>query len=457
MQKKLPSRRRPHEQGQTMVLVAISLVSLLAMAALAIDIVTLYAARSEVQRAADAAALAGAKAIADSGITTLLVTDPNFTTVQPWAVNAATAQINAVIQNNLVAGVAPSLALGSPSFNWSQQGNPQVTVKLSSSSLPTFFSKIWGGTTPVATATATAEVYNPANLPNFVPIVPKAVKPWLVANADPTTFTGTNPAPNFVNPSTGAIEPGVAVVGEQFYLHSDCPVPAVSPCGLVDNPPGIPSSWNGGHQQVDYVAALVTAPASPNPNVCPPSATGGTDYEQSIACADVSTSYQVLTCGGGAANAQWNNNVSPGGAGGSSEVATEWLIHASATGNNKGQDSLANSGPWPTSPMQITAGSGSAQNGNAVTTSNSIVTIPIVDTNYPPGGFPSSGQPVQIDGYIQAFINEVHGGGNPNHQGDIQITVLNIVGCSSSSTNLAVTPIIGGSGTSPIPVRLIGP
>ena len=37
------------------------------------------------------------------------------------------------------------------------------------------------------------------------------------------------------------------------------------------------------------------------------------------------------------------------------------------------------------------------------------------------------------------------------------ITVLNIVGCGSSSTNLAVTPIIGGSGTSPIPVRLITP
>jgi Flp pilus assembly protein TadG len=453
MQKKLLSRQRPHERGQTMVLVAISLVSLLAMAALAIDIVTLYAARSEVQRAADAAALAGAKAIADSGITTLLVTDPNFTTVQPWAVNAAKAQINAVMQNNVVAGVAPSLASGSPSFSWSQ-GNPQVTVKLSSSNLPTFFSKIWGGTTPVATATATAEVYNPANLPNFVPIVPKAVKPWLVANADPTTFTGTNPAPNFINPSTGAIEPGVTVVGEQFYLHSDCQIPAVTPCALVDNPPGIPSSWNAGHQQVDYAPAAVTTPPSPNPNVCPPSATGGTDYEQSIACADVSTSYQVVTCGGGTANAQWDNAVNPGGLGGSSDVATEWLIHATAPGYGNGQDSLTNSGPWPTSPMQITAGSGSAQNGNPVTTSNSIVTIPIVDTS---ATLPATGGNVTIDGYIQAFINEVHGVGNVNHQGDIQITVLNIVGCGSSSTNLVVTPIVGGSGTSPVPVRLIGP
>ena len=53
------------------MLVAVSLVTLLAMAALAIDVVTLYVARSEMQRAADAAALAGAKAFVDSGVTSL--------------------------------------------------------------------------------------------------------------------------------------------------------------------------------------------------------------------------------------------------------------------------------------------------------------------------------------------------------------------------------------------------
>jgi uncharacterized membrane protein len=61
MQKQILSRQRSHERGQTMIFVAISIVSLLALAALAIDIVTLYVARTEIQRAADAAALAGAK------------------------------------------------------------------------------------------------------------------------------------------------------------------------------------------------------------------------------------------------------------------------------------------------------------------------------------------------------------------------------------------------------------
>ena len=58
---RLTNRRRQGERGQTIVLVAVSLVTLLAMAALAVDVVTLYVARSEMQRAADAAALAAAK------------------------------------------------------------------------------------------------------------------------------------------------------------------------------------------------------------------------------------------------------------------------------------------------------------------------------------------------------------------------------------------------------------
>ncbi len=55
------------QRGQTIALVAVSMVSLLAVAALAIDLTTLYVAKGEIQRAADSAALAGAKAFVDSG------------------------------------------------------------------------------------------------------------------------------------------------------------------------------------------------------------------------------------------------------------------------------------------------------------------------------------------------------------------------------------------------------
>src|ERR1017187_6240157 len=62
--------QRNHEQGVIITRVAVfMLFVMVAMAALAIDVVTLYAARSEAQLAADAAALAGARVLANSGMT----------------------------------------------------------------------------------------------------------------------------------------------------------------------------------------------------------------------------------------------------------------------------------------------------------------------------------------------------------------------------------------------------
>ena len=50
------SRISNQQRGQTIALVAISMISFIVMAALAIDLTSLYSARSEIQRAADAAA-----------------------------------------------------------------------------------------------------------------------------------------------------------------------------------------------------------------------------------------------------------------------------------------------------------------------------------------------------------------------------------------------------------------
>jgi hypothetical protein len=447
-QKKVSCRCRS-ERGQTIVLVAISLISLLAMAALAIDVVTLYVARSEAQRAADAAAMAGAKAVADSGVTTLNPTDPELANAkvlaQTMAASAVTAMLTANPQINLVAGTQPtwSQSVTFPATANPTNSNPHVTVTLTVSTLPTFFARIWGNRSATVTASATAEAYNPANVQSFTPIAPKGVKPWLVANADPV-----NGGAQFVIPTTGEVE--ASVVGEQFYLHSDCQNPPTVPCSLIDNPPKIPGSSNPTHLEVDYVPALITPNAGAN--ICPAVCEGTTGYEQSIECADMTTSYQVLSCGGGSANAQWDNSVNPSGLHGLSALGAECLMHVGGTGNNIGQDTLFNPG-WPTGgAMQITAQSG-PQSGYAVTTSNSIVTIPIIDT--PATGIPATGGVVVLDGFMQAFINEVHGGGTPARQGDIQVTVLNIVGCSN--TNNGAPPVVGGAGTSPVPVRLITP
>src|SRR5215470_12947565 len=99
----MPRRKLSHrktESGQTLMLVAVAMVSLLAITALGVDLVSLYAARGEIQRAADAAALAGAKAFVDSGVTT----DPTKPQLQPIAQTMALAYASAAAAQNLVSG-----------------------------------------------------------------------------------------------------------------------------------------------------------------------------------------------------------------------------------------------------------------------------------------------------------------------------------------------------------------
>jgi hypothetical protein len=451
MKPKIILRGNRGERGQTIVLVAVSLLSLLAIAALAIDVATLYAARSEIQRSADAVALAAAKAIADSGFTTLPSSDTHYADAKLLAQSMSNAAIDAMLsstsQLNLVAGALPTAVPAHPTVDFSLQGNPRITVTLQVTTLPTFFARIWGNRTATVKASATAEAYNPANVQNFTPIAPKAVKPWLVANVDPN-----NSGTPFIDTLSGDIEAGVT--GEPLNLTADCVSPGPG-CTLLSpgNPPGIGPYSTGGYPQVEYVPAQVASAPTPNPNVCPSAcAVGGGNYEESIACADLTTPYLVLSCGGGTTYAQWDNSVYPGGVGGLSDLGTECLINASGTGNNKGQDEL-DTNSWPTNPMHITAGAGNTpQNGYLVTTSTSIATIPIID---PTTFQATSPYHVTIVGFMQAFIDEIHGSGNPHHAGDIKVTVLNIAGCSS--TPATATPVVGGSGTSPVPVRLIGP
>ena len=61
---------RAKDRGIVILLVAVVLLFVVgAMAALSIDVVTFYTARSEAQMAADGAALAGARVLANSGLT----------------------------------------------------------------------------------------------------------------------------------------------------------------------------------------------------------------------------------------------------------------------------------------------------------------------------------------------------------------------------------------------------
>jgi len=186
------------------------------------------------------------------------------------------------------------------------------------------------------------------------------------------------------------------------------------------------------------------------------SCAGGSDYERSIAGCDV-TEYSYYQCGNvsNAAKTSWDPGIDPnpknGGENSATAVATECLIHATGLSSGQGQDLLSDM-PW-TNPPQITAQSG-PKAGSFVSTSDSVVTIPIVDTT----NIMNAPYNVTVVGYLQAFINEVDHLTNPGpwgtHVSDtVNITVLNVVGCSSTPNGSPA--IIGGNGNSAIPVRLI--
>jgi Putative Flp pilus-assembly TadE/G-like len=95
-----------------MVFVALAMVAICAVAALSIDVITLYLAKEEAQRSADAAALAAARVLSLSGVTG----DPNniqgSLPVAPWpgACALATQTAQGVAKQNLIAGTMPNSA-----------------------------------------------------------------------------------------------------------------------------------------------------------------------------------------------------------------------------------------------------------------------------------------------------------------------------------------------------------
>jgi Flp pilus assembly protein TadG len=454
---------RSDERGFTMAMVAVSLLAIISMAVLSIDIGTLYQAKAEAQRAADAAALAAARVISISGITGDPTNkDGGWINVCGGSGSAATLAAIAVAQQNLIAGRAASKinvnygTRSAPASNGDCTGlgsafpvNPIISVYVQQATLPTFFSHIFslvaGGTTSNsgASATATAEVFNSsgsgsAPFSNMIPVQPRCVKPWIIPNIDPG-----NGGVAFVDPASGVINhPGVSqlgsgIIGETFKINADCK-PGVANCEIVPgnilyNPPQFGGLLLPG--ALGYVPALIsTNPPGAIPSCSPALAAG---YQAAIAGCD-QTTYACGVVNGTSADLT-ENPANPTAVGGDTAAATECL-----TGQNSGgADALGGAYPF-----QIQAGlsnplvkAGVVFNNDIITTSNSIVTIPIADF----GGVPMTGlQPqVTIVGFLQAFINVIDGSGN------IQITVMNVSGCSNTASNPPV------NGTSPVPVRLI--
>ena len=439
------------QRGQTLILVAVSLLSLLGIAALAIDMTTLYVSKAEIQHAADAAALAGAKALVDSGVTS----DPSNASLQGVAQTMAQDYVTAVVAQNKVAGSPPQLAGNSPVINVNAVpnalGNPQVTVTLQRTDLPLFFARIWGSSSASVSATAVAEAYNPAfsqsNTGSFMPSAPKCVKPFLVPNNDPNP---SQAGATFVDPSSGAVNgSATSFVGEAITLTPAC----INRGG--PNACNLPPFSRGSSQSLppspgQYLPLLVpdSHQYCPSPSA-PGCSGGGTDFEKSNRCCD-GIPLDFRQCGVSTARAAWDQFTNPWGPNGPAKQGLQCLIHTTSQGPPTGiaaQDTLFIPGAPPNpGQMQIQAGdySHSRYNvavGTLIGTSDSIITVPLFENN-PAVPMPPD---VNIVGFLQLFVDYV------GPTGDVHAHILNVSGCGNNGSGT----VASGGGVSPIPVRLI--
>jgi Flp pilus assembly protein TadG len=470
---KRPGRSAPHrtrERGVTMALVALSMVAIIAFAALAVDLGSLYEAKAEAQRSADAAALAAARVISESGLTgDPTNTDGNWALICGGMTSPASMAAQSVANENLVGNAIPSTvnvyygtnAGAVTATDCSAAGanfgvNPVVSVYVKQATLPTFFAHVFSlvngtGANSGVSATAYAEAFNPSGSNNGTPISvqPRCVKPIIIPNLDPRHTT----APTFVTLPSGQITtPGMVanngVIGERFYLEPDCGT--TGSCGLLNNPP----IANGtGVQYVPGAASGITPVAIPT--------SGGTcsslnnSWTQDVAGCDQSTVYQ---CGVQLSNVV---DLSENPAIADTQDALQCLINQGVANTKlaSGQDTLGSYisgvGTPPVYPFQILAGSGNPlvinaglASGSAITTSTSIMSIPIYDQTNPATLTAAPGTTnVTIVGFLQVFVNAT------DSANGIDVTVLNVSGCGNGVSSTAAAD----KGTSPVPIRLISP
>jgi hypothetical protein len=439
--KQIEFRHRRRERGVTIILVVFGMaVLVLAIAALAIDIVALYTASGEAKHVASAAALAGAKVLANTGITS--DTNVNQVTAQTQARNVAIA----VATQSKIGGIP--ITAGQVNVTFPNAGtlsgavNPRVSVTVTPTNVPTFFARAWGTRFEPVGSTAMAEAFNPSgsgaltSSGNPVPVAPQCVKPWVLPNKDPNH--ASNP---FFNTTSGTLFTPSTQVGQTMTLQPACP-------GTGCN------SANAG----SYYYAQLTPPLASAVPACTVSSCA---YEENIAAC----SPQPISCGTASllSVVTVDDSANPCGTPRHNQTynGTACLIHATGAGPDEGQDCLnadasadCDAAITSTLPAQMFAGSNNTlvndglgpAEGDAITASDSLVTIPVIDeTTLVKTGNTAT---ATVVGFIQAFIKDVQSG-----TGVIDVKIVNIAGCGSSATG---NPVLG-DGISPVPVRLITP
>jgi len=462
-----------------MALVAVSIVAIISMAALSIDLGSLFEAKAEAQRSADLAALAAARVLSVTGATsdyTNGATDGSWNAICGGTTSPASQAAISVAQQNPIGGSAPStitVSYGTKAgvvkgtTNCTAAGtafgvNPVVQVYVQQRSLPIFFSRVFSLVTngtianSGVSATASAEVYNSSDSPAYagemIPVQPRCVKPWIIPNYDHWNGvkyikTVTSVVGQLNNPGVfDATTSSGGVVGEPLDIASDCKSNAANCLPVVTSMTQIPPGWGAppSTPPSGNVLQYIFANVQGTPTATPTCATNL--HQQAIAGCDETTAYTCGTPSSDAGATTADLSFNPGGANGDTLAGAQCLINSDAGGSD-----LINPGNLtaPPFPFQITAGSGNPlvkagliNAGDTISSSNSIVTLPIADY----GGLPITGvnPHLSIVGFMQAFITLIY----PN--GSFHVIVLNVTGCGN---NAAGNPTVGG--TSPVPIRLI--
>ena len=483
------SSLRSNDKGVTLLIVAGGLVLMLGMCALSIDLVAGYLARVQCQRAADAAALAGAKAFRDSGCTTAGCTSGSAAEV------LATQNAIAVAAQNSVMGLAPTSTTVGTAFDYSHDvlssggsGEPQITVTVYRDSdhgdaMPTFFAKIFGINSMNISASATAEAFNPGGTGTNVGV--GCVKPFLVPNCDPNfpVQAGTGEANS--NCLCGAANGGVST----GVLNGDCPVG--TPAGYdmsyyVDPNSGeavhpLDCVWDSALNQCAPSSGDIGAPWVLHDNGAPSqwytiafTSQSGMDYSQFIrSCASRSVACQ------GTLNTLNGKKVGP------TDAGVDCLIHSCGTAGCSGQcpatgvannlpDGLNNGQDYMCGPYALQGAQATCPSGNPTSSSFWVVAGYNNPYGYTAGqtfdptnggsdslasvvlydGAPlsSGGSTVTVVGYMSLFFQDaLH-----DATGDtINAVVVSVGGCGTGGSGSTTPDVNSQGGGSFIPIRLI--
>jgi len=421
------TKERNAELGATLIMIAFALAMILGVAALATDLGSLYLQKSEAQRAADAGALAGAQVFATSGCTL----DSSCLSAAVKA--TATTQATQVAQQNLVLGQTPTIP--APVFTTGGGSSYDPLISVTATALAkTFFLPIAAGAQ--ISATATAEAYNPSGSgttsgPTYCN---SCLKPFFVPNCDPNhaspvntlcpagTGQGGGTPAAFFN-TNGTLANGTDIVGHTWQLHFQ---------HVLNNGSYVPSQW------------LEVAFDSPAPS-CPGGQTAS-GWAQSV----TQCSSKVITCGTQLCTK--NGNV----VGPNNQAVGNLISYGNGRPNGtSATDSISCSSGVCT----MTAGTGNpfAANGNQITRSSALVSVPVYD-----GTMQTGGGVVTVVGYMQLFIQSIQ------HTGQDDIINAVIVsattcgnmggpGCSTTGGGSGSGGTVSGGGLSLIPVRLVHP